>query len=86
MYMITALQLTFTHYMNTELHASVIHVKCANKFTIFLQLQDRVFPFQNSLKNLDLSNKTDLDLWDYLGKVKLVFFLPKQSQNSKSVL
>ena len=28
------------------------------------------FSFQNSPKNLDLSYKTDLDLWDCLGKVK----------------
>ena len=28
------------------------------------------FSFQNNPKNLDLSYKTDLDLWDCLGKVK----------------
>ena len=27
---------------------------------------DFFFPFQNSFKNLDLSYKTDLDLWDCL--------------------
>ena len=26
--------------------------------------------FQNNPKNLDLSHKTDLDLWDCLGEVK----------------
>ena len=31
------------------------------------------FPFQNNPKNLDPSYKTDLDLWNSLGKVKLVF-------------
>ena len=30
------------------------------------------FSFQNNSKNLDPSYKTDLDLWDYLGRVKLV--------------
>ena len=30
------------------------------------------FSFQNNPKNLDLSYKTDLDLWDCLGRVKLV--------------
>ena len=30
------------------------------------------FPFQNNPKDLDLSCKTDLDLWDCLGRVKLV--------------
>ena len=31
-----------------------------------------VFSFQNSPKNLDPSNMTELDLWDSLGRVKLV--------------
>ena len=39
------------------------------------------FPFQNNLKNLDLSYKTDLDLWNCLGKVKLVF-----QQNFKGLI
>ena len=30
------------------------------------------FSFQNNPKDLDLSCKTDLDLWDCLGRVKLV--------------
>ena len=41
--------------------------------TIFLQLKDRFFSFQNNLKNLDPSYKLDLDLWDCLGRVKLIF-------------
>ena len=40
--------------------------------TLFLGYKKVFFPFQNTPKNLDLSNKTDLDLWDCLGKVKLV--------------
>ena len=32
-----------------------------------------VFSFQNNAKNLDPSFKMDLDLWDCLGKTKLVF-------------
>ena len=28
------------------------------------------FSFQNNPKNLDLSYKTDLDLWDCLGRIK----------------
>ena len=35
--------------------------------TVFLQLWDRVFSFQNNLKNLGLSYKTHLDLWDCFG-------------------
>ena len=30
------------------------------------------FSFQNNPKDLDPSYKTDLDLWDRLGRVKLV--------------
>ena len=30
------------------------------------------FSFQNNLKNLDPSYKMDLDIWDCLGRVKLV--------------
>ena len=30
------------------------------------------FSFQNNPKDLDLSCKTDLDLWDCLGRIKLV--------------
>ena len=40
--------------------------------TVFLRLQDGVFSFQNNPKDLDPSCKTDLDLWDCLGRVKLV--------------
>ena len=32
------------------------------------------YSFLNSPKNLDLSYKMDLDLWDCLGRVKLVFY------------
>ena len=35
--------------------------------TIFLHLQD-VFPFKNSLQDLDPSSKMDLDLWDCFGR------------------
>ena len=31
-----------------------------------------VFSFQNNPKNIDPSYKTDLDLWDCLGRIKLV--------------
>ena len=31
------------------------------------------FSFQNNPKNLDPSYKTNLDLWDCLGRIKLVF-------------
>ena len=42
------------------------------KSTVFLRLYDGDFSFQNNPKDLDPSSKTDLDLWDCLGRVKLV--------------
>ena len=41
-------------------------------FHLSLVLRQSVFSFQNNPKNLDPSYKTDLDLRDCLGKVKLV--------------
>ena len=38
----------------------------------FLGYKMEFFSFQNNPKDLDLSCKTDLDLWDCLGRVKLV--------------
>ena len=38
----------------------------------FLGYKTDFFSFQNNPKDLDLSYKTDLDLWDCLGRVKLV--------------
>ena len=42
-----------------------------NLYTVFLL--NRFF-FQNNTKNLDLSYKLDLDLWDYLGRITLYHF------------
>ena len=51
-----------------------IHVvnRFCRDFNILLRLENRVFSFQNCLKNLEPSYKKDLDLWDGLGRVKLV--------------
>ena len=38
----------------------------------FFGYKTECFSFQNNLKDLDPSCKTDLDLWDCLGRVKLV--------------
>ena len=42
------------------------------KIPYYLGYKMFFFSFQNNLKNLDPSYKMDLDLWDYLGRVKLV--------------
>ena len=41
-------------------------------YRIFSVIRQRFFSLQNDPKNLDPSSKTDLDLWDCLGRVKLV--------------
>ena len=38
----------------------------------FFGYKTEYFSFQNNPKDLDPSCKTDLDLWDCLGRVKLV--------------
>ena len=38
----------------------------------FFSYKTEFYSFLNSPKNLDPSYKTDLDLWDCLGRVKLV--------------
>ena len=40
----------------------------------FFGCKTQFYSFLNSPKNLDPSYKMDLDLWDCLGKVKLVFY------------
>ena len=38
----------------------------------FFGYKTSFFSFQNDPRNLDLSQKMDLDLWDCLGRVKFV--------------
>ena len=38
----------------------------------FFAYKREFLSFQNNPKNLDPSYKMDLDLWDYLGRIKLV--------------
>ena len=40
----------------------------------FFSYKMTFYSFQNSPKTFNPSSKTDLDLWDCLGKVKLVFY------------
>ena len=42
------------------------------KVPYFFSYKTEVFSFQNNPKDLDPSCKMDLDLWDCLGRVKLV--------------
>ena len=41
-------------------------------YSISLVIRQSFFSFQNNPKDLDPSCKMDLDLWDCLGRVKLV--------------
>ena len=44
----------------------------ANSIPYFFDYETECFPSQNNPKNLEPSYKTDLDLWDSLGRVKLI--------------
>ena len=46
--------------------------KVRKHLSYFFGYKTEFFTFQNNPKDLDLSYKTDLDLWDCLGRVKLV--------------
>ena len=54
--------------MGTYISGTVSHAK----LPYFFGYKTEFFSFQNNPKDLDPSCKTDLDLWDCLGKVKLV--------------
>ena len=41
-------------------------------FSIYFDNKTGLFPFQNNLKNLDLSCKTDIDCWDCFRKENLM--------------
>ena len=43
-----------------------------SQYRISSVIRQCFFPFQNNPNNLDTSYKTDLDLWDCLGTVKLL--------------
>ena len=47
---------------------------CLYNFSVCYQflIRWRFFSFQNNSKNLDPSYRTDLDLWDCLGRVKFI--------------
>ena len=58
---------------------SYSHIKILTPFRLFHVtyrispvIRQSFFSFQNNPKDLDPSYKTDLDLWDRLGRVKLV--------------
>ena len=51
---------------------NMIILNLQTTYHISLIIRWSFFSFQNNPKNLDLSYKMNLDLLDYLGKVKLV--------------
>ena len=57
------------HWVYFELVSTETFAKA--RVTVFLRLKDGVFSFQNNPKDLDLSYKMDLDLWDCLGMGKI---------------
>ena len=55
------------HLTSKILLAELCHI-----LPYFFEYKTEFFSFQNNPKDLDPSCKTDLDLWDCLGRVKLV--------------
>ena len=49
-----------------------IRVQATEVLPYFFGYKTEFFSFQNNPKDLDPSCKMDLDLWDCLGRVKLV--------------
>ena len=49
--------------------ADYYELPCRNLPYFFSDKAEFFFPFQNNRKHIDLSYKTDLDLWDCLGRV-----------------
>ena len=51
-----------------------IHVipSCKIDIPYFFGYKMEIFSLQNTKKNLDLSCKMELDLWDCLGRLKLI--------------
>ena len=49
-----------------------IHSEEYTGFLYFFGSKTEFYPYQNNPKNLDPSYKMDLDLWDCLGRLKLV--------------
>ena len=49
-----------------------ILIGICDRLPYFFDYKTEIFSFQNSPKDLDPSYKMDLDLWDCLGRVKLV--------------
>ena len=47
-------------------------LKLTTVIPYFFGYKTEIFSFQSNPKDLDPSSKTDLDLWDCLGRVKLV--------------
>ena len=49
-----------------------IHSEEYKGLLYFFGSKTEFYPYQNNPKNLDPSYKMDLDLWDCLGRLKLV--------------
>ena len=69
------LKFYFTTWITIKFLFLIFFVCCARRCLLSYRTSSvirQIFSFHNSPKNLDLSNKMDLDLWDCLGRVELV--------------
>ena len=55
-----------------KINMEVYPYTLGNPIPYFFDYKTGFFSFQNNPKDLDPSCKTDLDLWDCLGRVNLV--------------
>ena len=64
--------LIFLNFNNFSFFFQLNQNGYAAMYCISPDIRPSFFPSQNNPKNLDPSYKMDLDLWDCLGRVKLV--------------
>ena len=67
----------YAQYVNVMLESTLMarspyFAAIYKEVAYFFGYKTDFFPFQNNSKDLDPSCKTDLNLWDCLGRVKLV--------------
>ena len=64
------------HCYKASVSCVVVSYVCSYGFHFvllyFFGYKTAFFPFQNNRKNLDPSYKTELDIWNCLGRVKLM--------------
>ena len=66
------LSCTIFNCLSTSILLNIVGFQSTDNEPHFFDYKTEFFSFQNNPKNLDLSYKTVLDLWECLGRVQLV--------------